>query len=134
MDVVFNEPLLTVPVQTAVKISDDAGRLLWTADKELSLAWKLLWLETDIYPQGKDLYDATLLAERTYLPLELLERVLRSGDWRPLEEKLTAEFPLRWEIDWANFQLEYSWVEGDAKEWQSRLSQALSATFERAES
>lgn len=134
IDIVFNEPLQNSPIQTPVKISDDNGRLLWTADKELSLAWKLLWLETDIYPQGKDLYDAVLLAERTYLPLELLERVFRAGDWRPSNEKLTAEFPLRWKIDWANFQLEYPWVEGEAKEWQSRLSRALITTFERAES
>ena len=35
------------------------------APAPLALAWKLLWLATDTYPQGKDLYDAVLLAENT---------------------------------------------------------------------
>lgn len=132
MDVVFNEPLWSDPVQTFIPNYRDSSKLIWSVNKEVSLAWKLLWLETDMYPQGKDLYDATLLAEQTHLSLDLLKQILRSSDeWRPLKDgELTIEFPLRWDIDWENFQLEYPWVEGEAKEWQARLSKALAPTFE----
>ena len=129
MDVVFNEDLWTAPVQTQISISQNSSHLIWTSDKEISLAWKLLWLETDIYPQGKDLYDATLLAEQTHLSLDLLKLVLQSGDWRPRGEDLSSDFPLQWEVDWENFKLEYPWVAGTAEQWQARLSAALEGTF-----
>lgn len=106
----------------------DNSQTVWSAGKEVSLAWKLLWLETDIYPQGKDLYDAALLAEQTHLPLNLLKEILQSSDWR-FNEELTIEFPLKWEVDWKNFKLEYPWIEGEAREWQARLSSALTSTF-----
>lgn len=134
MDVVFNEPLWAEPVQTFIPNYRDSSVLIWSVNKEVSLAWKLLWLETDMYPQGKDLYDAALLAEQTHLSLDLLKQILQSGDWRPGGEELNIEFPLRWEIDWENFKLEYPWVEGEAKEWQARLSRALAPTFESARS
>lgn len=129
MDVVFKEDLWNDPIQTLIPTSENSSLLIWSVDKELSLAWKLLWLETDIYPQGKDLYDATLLAEQTHLSLDLLKLVLQSGDWRPRGTELTAEFPLEWEVDWENFKLEYPWIEGEAEEWQARLSKALQPTF-----
>ena len=50
------------------------------ASNEESLAWKLLWLFSDFYPQGKDRYDAVLLAERTALRSSLLKTVLEDGD------------------------------------------------------
>lgn len=130
MDVVFKEDLWTEPVQTQIPTCQNSSRLVWTVDKEISLAWKLLWLETDDYPQGKDLYDATLLAEQTYLPLSLLKLVLQSADWRPRGEELPPDFPLQWEVDWDNFKLEYPWITGTAEEWQSRLAEALKASFE----
>ncbi len=133
MDVVFNEPLWSEPVQTFIPNYRNSSKWIWSVNKEVSLAWKLLWLETDMYPQGKDLYDAALLAEQTHLSHDLLKRILQSSDWRPRGEELNIEFPLRWEIDWGNFKLEYPWVEGEAKEWQARLSRALTPTFESAE-
>ena len=129
MDVVFKEDLWTDPVQTQIPTSQNSSRTVWSVDQEISLAWKLLWLETDIYPQGKDLYDAALLAENTHLSLDLLKLVLQSGDWRPRSEEFTADFPLEWEVDWENFKLEYPWTTGSAEEWQLRLSAALKPTF-----
>lgn len=129
MDVVFNEDLWNDPIQTQIPTTPNSSRSVWSVDKEISLAWKLLWLETDMYPQGKDLYDAVLLAENTHLSLDLLKLVLQSGDWRPRGEELTADFPLKWEVDWENFKLEYSWIEGTAEDWQARLSAALKQTF-----
>ncbi|PYC74957.1 hypothetical protein C7C45_03455 [Micromonospora arborensis] len=48
-----------------VLILPDVDKPVLAAPAPLALAWKLLWLATDRYPQGKDLYDAALLAEHT---------------------------------------------------------------------
>ncbi|MFC9267540.1 nucleotidyl transferase AbiEii/AbiGii toxin family protein [Streptomyces zhihengii] len=77
LDFVFNEKLPLAPVTAEVR-----GVRLRCADPVLALVWKMQWLLTDMYPQGKDLYDAVLLAERHPLPLPLLTEVLRlSGEW-----------------------------------------------------
>lgn len=122
MDFVFGELMLAAP--EVFKLGEQGN--LWMASRPLSLAWKLLWLEGDIHPQGKDLYDAVLLAEQTQLPLELLQRVLASAGELG---RLTPDFPLLWHVDWANFQKEYPWVRGDTIDWQRRLTQALAPTF-----
>ncbi len=127
MDIAFRQELFTEPVRTPVPSAAGSPIPVWAADKALSLAWKLLWLETDLYPQGKDLYDATLLAEQAPLSLDLLYRVLRTGDWQPT--RLSPDFPQQWEVDWENFRREYPWVTGEAKDWQDRLTAALSPMF-----
>jgi len=77
LDLVFNEQLPEPPTTVSVPTSDGSPPILVrAASPQLSLAWKILWLETDMYPQGKDLYDATLLAEYTTVPLGLLRRTL----------------------------------------------------------
>ncbi|MEU8655609.1 nucleotidyl transferase AbiEii/AbiGii toxin family protein [Actinoplanes philippinensis] len=68
VDLAFGEALPEVPVCTAVPRSGGRPPLgLWTAGRELSLAWKLHWLAADQQTNGvsawKDLYDAVLLAE-----------------------------------------------------------------------
>lgn len=138
MDVVFGEPLLADPIETAISLSGCSSASIWSASPALSLAWKLLWLETDCCPQGKDLYDATLLAEQTHLPFDLLRQVLLSSPNWQFDFKRTRNF--RWQsgfpwmmyqedVDWENFQREYPWVEGTAADWVTRLSQALAPTF-----
>jgi hypothetical protein len=123
-DLVFGERLPVEPVD--VTVSDGVGGVvsLRAATPELSLAWKLLWLETDTYPQGKDLYDAALLAERTTLSPELLRRVFANAD---LDQSLptTDDFPLHWNVDWEAFRAEYPHVRGEARDWQERLTAAL---------
>ena len=138
MDVVFGEELFTEPTQVLVPALSSTphggGVRVWAAGKEVSLAWKIEWLETDMYPQGKDLYDATLLAEhmlaeQIVLPLDLLHRVMESAaEWKP-GTTLQPDFPLRWRVDWNNFKLEYPNVPGEAHAWQARLARALSPTF-----
>jgi len=138
MDVVFGEKLFDDPIQTSMSLIEGDRTILWSASPALSLAWKLLWLETDCYPQGKDLYDATLLAEQTHLPFDLLRQVLLSNpDWR-FDFERNQNFSWRsgfpWmmdteDIDWENFQMEYPGIEGEASDWQARLSQALAPTF-----
>lgn len=127
MDFVFNETLRTAPVLMRISLGNGTVPI-WTATAEESLAWKLLWLETDDYPQGKDLYDAVLLAESHYLPWNLLRDVLRSDEW------LRSNEP-RWEmftnsaIDWDNFKREYPSVAGSGSDWQKRLQSALVRTL-----
>lgn len=137
MDVTFRETLLDEPIPTSLSLIEGDQALVWSATPALSLAWKLLWLETDLYPQGKDLYDAVLLAERTTLPFDLLYQVLRSSpDWQDFAKlqrvDWEAGFPLlmqTYDLDWENFTLEYPWIEGEGTDWLARLSQALAPTF-----
>ncbi|MFI5984954.1 nucleotidyl transferase AbiEii/AbiGii toxin family protein [Streptomyces sp. NPDC051555] len=107
LDFVFNEALPVVPEPVRV-----AGVRLLGATKELSLAWKLMWLACDLYPQGKDLYDATLLAEHCSLPHALLEDVFRrSGEWEGAGGVLLPVTPEAFaglaEADWDEFRKEY---------------------------
>lgn len=138
IDVVFGEQLLSAPIQTIIPLSEGNSTLIWSASKELSLAWKLLWLVTDIYTQGKDLYDATILAEQTQLSFNILYQILQSNKaWQwEMERKpdfsWESDFSSMIEIDeedWDTFKLEYPWIEGEAGDWQARLSQALAPTF-----
>ncbi|MBX7223194.1 MAG: nucleotidyl transferase AbiEii/AbiGii toxin family protein [Blastocatellia bacterium] len=128
MDVVFQETLPSPPVPVPVHSEQGSGGFLWAASPELSLAWKLLWLETDCYPQGKDLFDATLLAERTSLPFELFEKVMHSGECY-CGTQWSETFPLGWAVDWDNFKQEYPWVQGEVDEWKNRLVKAITPTF-----
>jgi hypothetical protein len=125
VDVVFNEelPLPAVPVHLpGVDVP------VATATPELSLAWKLLWLETDMYPQGKDLYDAVLLAESTPVPLDLVRGLLRPELGAEADD-FRAESVLRWSVDWRNFRKEYPRATGEAEQWQRRLALALARSF-----
>nr|WP_236646982.1 hypothetical protein [Micromonospora acroterricola] len=49
---------------------------LLAAPASLALAWKLLWLATDMYPQGKDLYGAFLLGEHTAVDQALVRQLM----------------------------------------------------------
>lgn len=92
-----------------------------------SLAWKLLWLETDQYAQGKDLYDAVLLAENTSLDPQLLRKTFAWGDiegadlWDSFNEKEI----LQWDTEWEEFQKEFPQIQGSEQEWKERLVAAL---------
>ncbi|MHC5906450.1 nucleotidyl transferase AbiEii/AbiGii toxin family protein [Streptomyces sp. S6] len=88
-----------------------------TASRELSLAWKLLWLRTDAATEGraqaKDLYDAVLLAEspRTRLGPRLLRRVLGAFDPASVTD---------WDVEWPECA-----SGGHAGQWLDRLRRAL---------
>src|SRR5439155_1284533 len=69
VDVVFGEELTEPARRVSVPAADGGCVSVRAAGPAQSLAWKLLWLTTDMYPQGKDLYDAVLLAGRFRLPL-----------------------------------------------------------------
>jgi hypothetical protein len=133
-DFVFGEALPTPPVSTPIPLLDAPEPLtVQAADLHSSLAWKLLWLATDQYPQGKDLYDAVLLAERARetdrpLPYEVLMRTLkRSAEFRG--DSLPPNFPMHWNVDWDNFRAEHPQVIIDAPAWQARLTAALAPSL-----
>jgi hypothetical protein len=128
-DVVFGEEIDPPPTRTLIPARRGPGSTVLAASREQSLAWKILWLQTDQYAQGKDLYDAALLAEQTKLPLALLERTLRSDPDHRMSEPIDANLPLTWEIDWDNFKLEHPHVPGDAQAWKQRLAEALRRSF-----
>jgi hypothetical protein len=122
VDVVFNEDLPDAPVTVEVP---PLGTRVLAASPALSLAWKLQWLVTDKYPQGKDLYDAVLLAERTPVSLDLVRDLIRPelGDEA---DAFTWASVLKLPVDWENFRAERPGVVGDAGPWLRRLADALS--------
>ena len=74
LDVVFGETLHQAPESLPLKSISltcphgetpyrSSPSTILAATMQESLAWKVLWLCTDMWPQGKDLYDAVLLAE-----------------------------------------------------------------------
>ncbi len=127
LDFVFNEALPVAPIPIRIPPLDHP---IATAPPELALAWKILWLETDWYPQGKDLYDATLLAEFAPVPLELVRDVLRP-ELGAEADSFTAASVLAWRVDWGSFLDEYPTVGGHPTAWQQRLALALAQSFGR---
>ena len=123
LDFVYNEELPMEPERLPI---GDAWLL--TAGPELSLAWKLLWLQSDSYPQGKDLYDAVLLAESTAISPTLIRTVLAA---EPGSQGFGPTTVLRWDVDWQNFLDEYPTIEGDAESWKQRLALALERSYSR---
>jgi hypothetical protein len=122
IDVSFGEALADAPVET--RIAADVQML--AASPALSLAWKLLWLHTDSEPQGKDLYDATLLAERTVLPVEVLLAVLSNYRQFTVTEVPRNLLPEVNEVAWEDFAMEYGLGEKHtAAGYLARLRAAL---------
>jgi hypothetical protein len=113
VDIVFREPLQDVPTLEALGDAGGHGYRdaaacpsVWFASRAESLAWKLLWLETDSYPQGKDLYDAILLAEHVALPVELVSAVY-AGKGETWQHGGTTEFVRALQVDWTGFSALY---------------------------
>ncbi|MER6610532.1 nucleotidyl transferase AbiEii/AbiGii toxin family protein [Streptomyces sp. NPDC000927] len=131
-DDMFSDP----PELTALPVGcGEPPVVVQTASRELSLAWKIRWLqvesEEDSGGQGKDLYDAVLLAEdrRTRLSTRLLEDVLSDGYGHTGPKGFDPDRVHQWPVAWGRFQAEYPWVQGSAEEWLSRLSGALTSMF-----
>lgn len=137
LDFARDEWLPEPPVPAAVPRGDGGEpSVVPAAGPGLSLAWKLLWLHTDWRTggscQGKDLYDAVLLAEadRTVLSRSLLGKVFRrapgsgSAGFDPSSMR-------GWEVDWRAFQTAHPGVQGTADEWLDRLRTALEPVFSR---
>ena len=130
LDFVFNEELPVAPEPVMVARSDGGEPVpLRAATMELSLAWKVLWLLTDAYPQGKDLYDAVLLAESTGLRASLLREVLATHATHLAGDGVTAERILRLDVDWREFRKDHPAVPRRPDDHVRRLATALAPTF-----
>jgi hypothetical protein len=137
IDVVFREPLLDTPLLEPLRGAGSAGGYrdtaagpcLWFASRAESLAWKLLWLETDMYPQPKDLYDAVLLAEDVRVSLDFVRRVFEAKGEHWARGRTTV-VNMSWSVDWPSFTAEYpELAAGDGNAWLARLRRALDASF-----
>lgn len=128
LDFVFNEKLPEDPGPVELP----GGAIVWAATPELSLAWKLMWLISDMHGQGKDLYDAVLLAERHPLRRELLHEVFRlSGEWPSYREEILLEDVVEAAgyVEWDHFVTEYPRFKNAEREFADRLVRALAPTF-----
>ena len=133
VDVVFREPIQDAPVLEVLHDENEArgyrerpaGPSLWFASRAESLAWKLLWLDTDMHPQAKDVYDAVLLAEHGALSLEFLGRVC-AAKGAPWEHGADTQFMRDWDVEWERFAIEYpALATGDRSAWLDRLARTL---------
>ncbi|MER6983360.1 nucleotidyl transferase AbiEii/AbiGii toxin family protein [Streptomyces carpinensis] len=136
LDFARDERLPEPPVWTLVPRGDGGTpTAVRTASRELSLAWKLLWMHTDSREsgraQGKDLYDAVVLAEAE--GVRLTWRLLRSVFGRTIgpaaDSPLSPAAVSRWDVDWADFQVGHPWVPGTARDWLRRLVRALDSVI-----
>ncbi|WP_245979452.1 nucleotidyl transferase AbiEii/AbiGii toxin family protein [Streptomyces diacarni] len=145
LDFVFNEPLPAPAVRTRIPCpAGAAGEPLTVraASRGLSLAWKLLWLVSDAYPEGKDLYDAILLAEdpSVALPFETFRAVFRDVEYGLYDRNPVLLGDLAYAaqcVEWFEFAKEHPHLAGppdfahDAPpaDWVDRLTTALAPTF-----
>ncbi|MGW7486079.1 nucleotidyl transferase AbiEii/AbiGii toxin family protein [Streptomyces sp. NPDC054786] len=140
LDFVFHERLPAPAEPTEIRgPQGTAPVVVRAATPALSLAWKVLWLVSDLHPEGKDLYDAVLLAECTELPFALLREVFRgvdggSFDRHPVLLQTLSEIA----GDWSELRKEYPDRTGFAAaapcveyEYVDRLVTALEPTFAR---
>jgi predicted nucleotidyltransferase component of viral defense system len=133
MDIVWNETLFDTPVGVSVPLDDSTSVPLWAATAEESLCWKLIWLITDFFPQGKDLYDAVLLAEHTSLSTEFVQHVLHAihmDEPYYSQGKSLGTILENVNVDWKNFKLDYPWITGESIDWCERLHRALKPHLE----
>lgn len=130
LDFVFNERLPVDPEFTNVPAWGSAAehRIL-AATPELSLAWKLMWLLSDAYPQGKDLYDAVLLAESTPLRATLLMETLAAVQTTWAGTRLgPTEFEAI-DVDPEEFRKDHPEIPDSVTRLLERLTAALAPTF-----
>jgi hypothetical protein len=129
LDFVFGETLPDPPEPVTLP----SGGVLYAATPALSLAWKVMWLINDQHMQGKDLYDAALLAERHALPNALLQEVFRlGGEWPVHWRRRVLGVDLREVLrygEWHHFADEYPQFAGREAEFAGRLLTALAPTF-----
>ncbi|MGC3970387.1 MAG: nucleotidyl transferase AbiEii/AbiGii toxin family protein [Pirellulales bacterium] len=122
-DFVFAEELPERPISLRYGTIDGRTFDVRTVTHALSLRWKLEWLNSDGYPQGKDLYDAVLLAESPRLTKDDRQRILQSVfRTRPLNQAFQVP---SWSTDWQQFQEEYPHIEGGEATWLRRFADAM---------
>jgi Nucleotidyl transferase AbiEii toxin, Type IV TA system len=105
VDVTVDEEIFEPPQKSDLP---SAGISVMAVTKSQALAWKIFWLMTDAHPQGKDLYDAVLLAREVSLSPELerwLRNKLEPEMGRPWDGTLMPATTFR--AEWKHFESEY---------------------------
>ncbi len=97
IDFVFGDRLLFPPEDLVVPGVDQP--LLAVPAKQL-LAWKLMWLVSGPFAEGKDLYDAALLAEYTTVDLAVVRDLIRLAEAARARARSGLEFTLRTAVSW----------------------------------
>ncbi|MER7787525.1 nucleotidyl transferase AbiEii/AbiGii toxin family protein [Streptomyces sp. NPDC097640] len=132
LDFVFNERLPAPSAVTSIprRTGTEPPIRLHAATPELSLAWKILWLESDMHPEGTDLYDAVLLAESTELPFELLRQVFQGVENGHYERNpVLLEQIGKIEANWFEFSKDHPHLKDRHGEYRARLLKALAPAF-----
>ena len=128
LDFAYDEHLPDPRSFVAVPRADGGDpTVVWSASRELSLFWKVLWLAVDQANDGrvagKDLYDAVLLGELdgVRLPDRLRRRVLRAVP--------DPDAVRDWTVDWAGVS---EHAAGKPQAWLDRLVKVLRGSAGRA--
>lgn len=129
MDLAFGERLFLEPVQQDIALFDGTTTRVHVVTPELSLAWKVQWLLCDMDAQGKDLYDAVLLAESVPLPINTLKAALNRADPWWINREPTAKDLENLDPDWKAFLTEHTWINGTAENWKTRLIKSVEGTL-----
>ncbi|MCG8927935.1 nucleotidyl transferase AbiEii/AbiGii toxin family protein [Lentzea sp. CC55] len=120
VDLVFEEDLPIAPEPVRI-----AGTTLLAASRELSLAWKVQWLATDMWPQAKDLYDAALLAGHTTVDTAVVRELIRP-EWGHGTDGFGPESVARLgDVDWENAPSELPVTKADEPALLRRIAAAL---------
>ncbi|MFE4175800.1 nucleotidyl transferase AbiEii/AbiGii toxin family protein [Streptomyces sp. NPDC056909] len=127
LDLVFNENLpAPAGLMELRPLGDGPGCRLLAASPGLSLAWKLLWLVSDAYPQGKDLYDAVLLAELAPPEYTLVRDTFVLTGYeglRPASRQWLESLSV--DVGWEHFVADHPWAEQTPHSCAERLGRAL---------
>ncbi|MCF2527826.1 nucleotidyl transferase AbiEii/AbiGii toxin family protein [Yinghuangia soli] len=133
LDFVFEETLHVEPEPSAIPLAGGGTAVLLAATPELSLGWKIIWLLTDLFPEGKDLYDAVLLAEWMPLPLPRDLMGLLIADLEDAQYYADVDLDeIRRacdDVDWRGFAADYPGLAVDQEDLVRRLLAALAPTF-----
>lgn len=156
MDLLYGEPLHDPPVPTPIPRTSLPGTplVLQAASPLQSLAWKIARLaadsgrvpeqigdEPDYYepaedygrpcPLGRDLYEAVLIAERSPLPLDRLDKILGSRNFLPavVDAELNLLVQIANDADWNAFAGDDPVLAGVHEQFVWRLMVALAPAF-----
>jgi len=135
LDFVFGEIVPSEPTREDVCFGDLGTIDFPVASRQQSLAWKLVWLVTDCYAMGKDLYDAVLLAESITPELDLIRETFAAaneGAWDPFDNFMKFRVDSL-NVEWDDFLAEYP-NSGTEAEWRERLDVALQPLWLELES
>lgn len=134
LDFVFGETLPQEPRPALIGLAAGGRRArVLAVSMELSLAWKVQWLVTDMWPEAKDLYDAVLLAERTSLGYDLLQRATAEADPYYEQHPVSLADILELDPDTKAFRADYPDLPLDEQDLVLRLAAALDRTFNPGE-